>query len=90
MTHLVHAGVVSLARLVELMSTNPRRILGLPLPEIAPGADACLTIFAPDQEWTVDVSRFRTRSLNTPFGGWKLKGKPIAIANRGQIAWSEV
>jgi len=89
-TYLVDRGIVSLSRLVELMSINPRRILSLPVPSLSEGAAANLTIFAPEEEWTVDPAKFRTRSLNTPFGGWTLKGKPVAIVNRGRVVWSEL
>jgi dihydroorotase len=87
-THLVETGVISLARLVEVMAINPRRILSLPVPEITAGAPANLTIFAPEEEWTVDVARFRTMSLNTPFNGWTLRGRPVGIVNRGRVVWS--
>ena len=87
-TYLLHAGVITLGRLVELMAINPRRILSQPVPAIAEGERANLTIFAPDAEWTVDKSKFQTMSWNTPFDGWALKGKPIAIANNGAIVWS--
>lgn len=89
-TYLVETGVVTLARLVELMSINPRRILSQPVPQIAEGERATLTIFAPATEWTVDTSRFKTMSLNTPFNGWKLRGKPVAIVNKGMVVWSEL
>jgi dihydroorotase len=89
-TNLVHPGVIDLPRLVELMSINPRRILSRQIPEIAVGADANLTILAPDQYWTVDPARFLSRSLNTPFGGWNLKGRPIGIVNRGTVLWSQL
>jgi dihydroorotase len=89
-TYLVDAGVISLGRLVELMSINPRRILSQPVPAIEEGAVANLTIFAPEERWIVDTTKFKTMSLNTPFNGWELKGKPIAIANRGAVVWSEL
>lgn len=90
LTYLVEPGIITLGRLVELMSINPRRILSQPVPVIAEGERANLTIFAPEEEWTVDTSRFRTMSLNTPFNGWKLRGKPVAIVNRGELVWSEL
>jgi dihydroorotase len=89
-TYLVASGIITLARLVELMSINPRRILSQPVPVIAEGERANLTIFAPETEWTVDTARFKTMSLNTPFNGWKLKGKPVAIVNKGMVVWSEL
>ncbi|MBS1913162.1 MAG: dihydroorotase [Bacteroidetes bacterium] len=89
-TYLLHRGLITLARLVELMSINPRRILSQHVPLIAPGVRANLTILAPDQPWTVDVGRFKTMSVNTPFNGWELTGKPIGIVNNGQTVWSDL
>lgn len=89
-TYLVEPGVIPLSRLVEVMAINPRRVLSLPIPDIAPGAPANLTIFAPEEEWTVSVERFETASLNTPFNGWTLRGRPIGIVNRGAVVWSRL
>ena len=89
-TYLVEAGVVSLARLVELMSINPRKILSIPVPTIEEGSVANLTILAPEEKWTVETDRFKTMSLNTPFTGWELTGKPVAIVNKGAVVWSEL
>ena len=71
---LVHAGHIGLSRLVELMSVNPARILGVPGGSLAPGAPADLTILALDHPVVVDVATFRSRSRNTPFNGWTLRG----------------
>lgn len=87
-TFLLHRGVVGLERLIELMSINPRRIMSLEIPQIAVGQKANLSILAPNEEWTVDVASFKSRSANMPYGGWKLKGRPVAIANRGAVVWS--
>jgi dihydroorotase len=89
-TYLVEPGIISLPRLIELMAINPRRILSLPVPAIAEGQPANLTIMAPEEEWQVDVTKFRTRSLNTPFNGWKLRCRPVGIINRGQVVWSDL
>lgn len=89
-TYLVETGVVSLGRLVELMSINPRKILSIPVPMIEEGSPANLTILAPEEKWTVDTGSFRTMSLNTPFAGWELTGKPVAIVNKGAVVWSEL
>ncbi len=76
LTKLVHTGVLPLTRLVEAMAIAPRQLLGLPIPRIEPGAEANLTIFAPDEEWRVEPERFRSKARNTPFAGWELRGKP--------------
>ncbi len=84
-THLIHPGLLSLERFVEAMALAPRRLLGLPLPEIRPGAPANLTIIAPEEEWRVEPERFRSKSRNTPFAGWQLRGKPRWVVNQGRM-----
>src|SRR6186713_776998 len=71
---LVHAGIVSLSRLVELLSVNPARILGVPGGSLAEGAPADITILAPDLEVTIAAQSMRSLSRNTPFDGWTLRG----------------
>jgi dihydroorotase len=71
---LVHTGRISLARLVELLSVNPARVLRIPGGSLADGAVADLTILAPDLPVTVDASTMKSRSKNTPFDGWALRG----------------
>src|SRR5712691_1858269 len=71
---LVHAGVVSLSRLVELLSVNPARILRVPGGSLAEGAPADISILAPDLSVTVSAGTMRSKSKNTPFDGWKLRG----------------
>jgi dihydroorotase len=71
---LVHAGVVTLSRLVELMSVNPARILRVAGGSLKAGAVADVTIVAPDLEVTVEAAKLRSRSKNTPFDGWRLRG----------------
>ena len=71
---LVHTGLIRLARLVELLSVNPARILGVPGGSLSAGASADLTIIAPDLRVRIEAARLRSRSKNTPFDGWELRG----------------
>jgi dihydroorotase len=71
---LVHAGLIRLPRLVELLSVNPARILGVPGGSLSVGAAADVTVIAPDLRVRIDASRLRSRSKNTPFDGWELRG----------------
>jgi dihydroorotase len=71
---LVHRGVISLSRLVELLALNPARILGVAGGSLSEGAPADVTILAPDLPVTVSVAGMRSRSKNTPFDGWNLRG----------------
>jgi dihydroorotase len=84
---LVHAGTVSIVRLVELLSVNPARILRLPGGSLSEGAPADLTILAPDLQVTVSVARMRSKSKNTPFDGWALRGGVAATIVGGRTVY---
>ena len=82
-TELVNRNIVSLPRAVELLSTSPRRILGLETILFTPGRKANLSIIDPDRSWTVSDDSFRSKSRNTPFMGRTLTGKSIGIFHKG-------
>jgi dihydroorotase len=84
---LVVAGRLSLQRFAQLFSAGPARAFGLPGGMLAPGAPGDVTLFDPSARWTVDPASFRSLSRNTPFGGWKLTGRPAATIVGGRIAW---
>ena len=84
---LVHAGVLGLPRLVELLSTNPARLLGVPGGTLAEGAPADVTILAPDAPVTIRAAALRSRSKNTPFDGWTLKGAVAVTIVGGRIVF---
>jgi dihydroorotase len=71
---LVHTGLIRLPRLVELLSVSPARILGVPGGSLSAGAPADVTIIAPDLRVRIEAARLRSRSKNTPFDGWELRG----------------
>jgi dihydroorotase len=81
---LVHTGLIRLSRLVELMSTNPARLLRVPGGTLAEGAPADITILAPDLKVRVEAARMRCRSRNTPFDGWELRGGVAATIVGGR------
>ena len=83
----MHAGVVSLSRLVELLSVNPARILRVPGGSLAEGAPADISILAPDLHVTVDAARMRSKSKNTPFDGWTLRGGVAATIVGGRTVY---
>jgi dihydroorotase len=66
-----------LPRIIEMLTIGPARAFGLPGGTLAIGSPADITIFGPDLEWTVDPARFKSKSRNTPFAGWQLKGRAI-------------
>lgn len=76
---------LSLEQLVQLWAIGPRQVLGLPVPEIKPGATADLCFFAPDQEWVFTEKDIRSKSANTPFVGQKFRGKVLGVLNKGML-----
>jgi len=84
---LVHAGVVSLARLVELLSVNPARVLNVPGGSLAEGAPADISILAPDMAVTIAAASMRSLSKNTPFDGWTLRGGVAATIVGGRAVY---
>ena len=84
---LVHAGHLSLGRLVELLSVNPARILGVAGGSLAEGAPADLTLVAPDHRVTIAASAMRSKSRNTPFDGWQLRGAVAATIVGGRVVY---
>ena len=82
---LVAPGVLSVARAVHALAVAPREILGLPVPRLAPGEPANLTIFDATTEWTVGAAHIRSKSRNTPFLGARLVGRAHAVVNNGQL-----
>jgi dihydroorotase len=86
---LVGAGLLELPYLVALLSANPARVLGLPGGTLAPGSPADLTLLDLAKKRQVDATRFESRSRNTPFGGWILKGWPAMTIVGGRVAWKD-
>jgi dihydroorotase len=84
---LVHPGVISLVRLVELLAVNPARILRLPGGSLTEGSAADITILAPDLGVTVSAARMRSKSKNTPFDGWQLRGGIAATMVGGRAVY---
>jgi dihydroorotase len=85
---LVHSGLIGLARLVELLSVNPARILNVPGGSLAEGAPADITILAPDLRVRVDAKTMKSRSRNTPFDGWTLRGGVAATIVGGRVVYA--
>jgi dihydroorotase len=84
---LVHAGRISLTRMVELLSVNPARLMNLPGGSLAEGAPADVTILAPDLPTTIDAARLVSRSKNTPFDRWHLTGAVVATMVGGRVVY---
>jgi dihydroorotase len=90
-TALYQAKKISLTRLVQLLSTNPAKIVGLTgRGTLAAGSVADVTIFDPKKRWTYDLEKTRSRSRNCPYGGMQFYGKVRATIVGGKVVFSEL
>lgn len=78
LTVLHHSGAVPLARIIEMLTIGPARAFSLAGGTLEEGSAADITVFDVEREWTVDPLTFKSKSRNTPFAGWRLRGKVIA------------
>lgn len=88
LTQLYHTDKMSLSKLVEVMSVNPRKIMGLEPIKLAVGERCDLCIFDPDYEWEVIPEELNSKSKNSVFKGEKLKGKNIYTICRGKVVFT--
>jgi dihydroorotase len=87
---LVHGGRITLPRMIELLSANPARALNLAGGTLTEGAVADVTVLAPDLQVTVRAKELQSKSKNTPFDGWRLRGGVLATIVGGRIVYRNV
>ncbi len=88
--HLVHTDRLSLPQMIEKYTAHPARLLRLPgKGTLAPGSDGDITVFDPDREWTWERRDSASRSRNSPFYGWPLRGKALATIVAGKCVWRD-
>ena len=87
LTQLYHTGLLPLYKINELMSVNPRKILGLEPVSLTKGSVADITVFDPDLEWVVEKDKLHSKSKNSVFKGEKLKGKVLYTISKGEVVF---
>jgi dihydroorotase len=87
LTTLYHSGLIELSRIIELLTTGPATAFSLPGGSLAVGSAADVTIFDPSLEWTVEPLQFKSKSRNTPFAGWPLRGAVMATYISGRAVY---
>lgn len=87
---LVATGFIDLSTLINRMSWAPAKAFGLAGGTLEVGGVADVTVFDPDAEWEVDPETFVSKSSNTPFGGWRLRGRPLYTIVGGEVVFSTV
>jgi len=85
---LIEPGHLDWPTALAKMTINPARILGINKGTLSVGADADITVIDPDTRWTVDPERFRSKSINTPFAGWNLRGRADTVIVGGRVKFS--
>ena len=85
---LVEEGVLTIETAVEKLATAPAKAFSLDAGTLAVGAPADVTILDPRASWEVDPSRFRSKSRNTPFAGWKVKGRVTTTLVSGRVVFT--
>jgi dihydroorotase len=85
---LVRDGVLEIGTLIERMASAPARIMGFEC-GLRPGRPADLTLMDPLKEWTVDACNLSSKSCNTPFDGWRLKGRAVMTIVNGTVVYAE-
>jgi dihydroorotase len=86
---LVHTKRISLSELIAKFTVNPARLLNLPKGTLSTGADADVTVFDADEEWTYKPEDSASKSKNNPFFGWRLKGRVAATIVAGKVVFVE-
>ncbi len=85
---LIDPGHLTWPQLIEKLTTNPARVLGIDRGTLKPGAKADVTIIDPKAEWTIDPNLFRSKSRNCPFAGWKVRGRAHAVLLNGEVKYA--
>jgi dihydroorotase len=78
---------IDISRLIEMYTVEPARLLKLESGTLSAGVKADVTLIDPDLEWTVDMAKFQSGSRNSPFDGWKLKGRAVRTIVAGETVW---
>jgi len=85
---LIEPGVLEWAKLIELMTAKPAKIIGVDKGTLGAGKQGDVTIIDPNAEYEIDVNKFRSKSRNCPYNGWKVKGKVEKTIVGGEIRFS--
>ena len=89
-TKLVKTGIITIEKLIDMMSVKPREIFGLPGGKIEVGAPADLALLDVDKKWCVNPENFVTMGRATPFENWNLQGENLLTICKGEIVYAAI
>ncbi len=84
---LIEPGHLTWPEVIRMLTVAPAQLLGIPKGTLKPGADADVTLIDPAMEWTIDASKFYSKSRNTPYGGWKVRGRAVMAIVAGEVRY---
>ncbi|HLN27994.1 MAG TPA: dihydroorotase [Gemmataceae bacterium] len=84
---LIEPGHLTWPQLIEKLTINPARVLSIDRGTLRAGAVADITIIDPAAEWTIDPKKFRSKSRNCPFAGWKVRGRAQTVIVNGEVRY---
>jgi dihydroorotase len=87
---LVEDGLIDLPKAVALLTNGPAGVLDLPVGALKEGGDADVTVIDPNLEWTVEAQKLVSKSKNTPFDGWQMKGAAVCTIVAGKVVFSRI
>ena len=85
---LIEPGHLTWPEVIRKLTINPAQLLGIAKGTLRSGADADVTIIDPEARWTVDPTRFHSRSRNTPYGGWEVRGRAHTVIVSGEVRYT--
>ena len=85
---LIEPGHLTWSEMIRKLTINPAKLLGIPKGTLQAGADADITILDPNLRWTIDPSKFLTKSRNTPYGGWEVRGRAHTVIVSGEVRYT--
>ncbi len=89
-TYLVEPGHLTWNQLIEKMTINPAKVLGIDRGTLVPGAVADVTVIDPDVRWKIDVTQFKSKSRNCPYHDWPVRSRAVATVVGGQVRMSSI
>ena len=84
---LIEPGHLTWPEVIRKLTVEPAALLNIPKGTLKPGADADVTIIDPTTEWTIDPARFLSKSKNSPFGGWTVRGRAHTTIVAGEVRY---
>ncbi|MFO0951868.1 MAG: dihydroorotase [Isosphaeraceae bacterium] len=85
---LIEPGHLTWPQVIRKLTVNPARLLNIPKGTLKPGADADVTIIDPEARWKIDPEKFLSKSRNTPYGGWEVRGRAHTVIVAGEVRHS--